>query len=87
METVISIIVFSTFLFILVKMIDMKFIQKEMKPLKEIIRDAIIVGISVAAAAFAVTTMNKPIAGFFDAITEKQVLTAQAPVFTDNPGF
>jgi len=65
----------------------MKFIQKEMKPLKEIIRDAIIVGLSVTAAAFAVITMNKPIAGFFDAITEKQVLTAQAPVFTDSPGF
>ena len=87
METVISIIVFSTFLFILVKMIDMKFIQKEMKPLKEIVRDAFISGLSVAVAAFAVLTMNKPIAGFFDAITEKQVLTAQAPVFTDNPGF
>ena len=87
METVISIIVFSTFLFILVKMIDMKFVQKEMKPIKEIVRDAFISGLSVAVAAFAVLTMNKPIAGFFDAITEKQVLTAQAPVFTDNPGF
>ena len=87
MDTVVSIIVFSIFLFILLKMIDMKFVQKEMKPLKEIIRDAIVVGLSVTAAAFAVTTMNKPIAGFFDAITEKQILTAQAPVFTDNPGF
>jgi hypothetical protein len=87
METVISIIVFSTFLFILVNMIDMKFVQKEMKPIKEIVRDAIISGLSVAVAAFAVLTMNKPIAGFLDAITEKQVLTAQAPVFTDNPGF
>ena len=87
MDTVVSIILFRIFLFILLKMIDMKFVQKEMKPLKEIIRDAIVVGLSVTAAAFAVTTMNKPIAGFFDAITEKQILTAQAPVFTDNPGF
>ena len=59
METVISIIVFSTFLFILVKMIDMKFVQKEMKPLKEIVRDAIISGLSVAVAAFAVCQVHR----------------------------
>ena len=68
-------------------MIEMKFIQKEMKPVKEIVCDAVIVGVSVAVASIAVITMDKPIAGFIDAITEKQVLTAQAPVFTDNPGF
>ena len=80
-------VIFSTILFIVIKMIEMKFIQKEMKPVKEIVRDAVIVGVSVAVASFAVATMDKPIAGLMDAITEKQVLTSQAPVFTDNPGF
>ena len=87
METLFSVVLFSTILFVVIKMIEMKFIQKEMKPVKEIVRDAVIVGVSVAVASFAVITMDKPMAGFFDAITEKQVLTAQAQVFTDNPGF
>ena len=87
METLFSVVIFSTILFIVIKMIEMKFIQKEMKPVKEILRDAVIVAVSVAAASFAVITMDKPISIFFDAITEKKVLSAQAPVFTDNPGF
>ena len=87
METLFSVVIFSTILFVVIKMIEMKFIQKEMKPAKEIVRDAVIVGVSVAVASFAVVTMDKPMAGFMNAITEKQVLSAQAPVFTDNPGF
>lgn len=87
METLFSVVIFSTILFVVIKMIEMKFIQKEMKPVKEIVRDAVIVGVSVAVASFAVVTMDTPMAGFMNAITEKQVLSAQAPVFTDNPGF
>ena len=72
METLFSVVAFSTILFIVIKMIEMKFIQKEMKPAKEIVRDAVIVGASVAIASFAVVTLDKPIAEFMDVITDKQ---------------
>ena len=87
MQTIITVILFSIFIFVLVKIIDMKFIQKEVKPLKTVVRDAFMVGISVAVACFSVMTLDKPVSMFFNAITEKQALNGQAAVFTDNPGF
>ncbi len=87
MKTVITVILFSIFIYVLVKIIDMKFIQKEVQPLKNVMRDAFMVGIAVTISSFSVMTLDKPVSMFLDAITEKQALTGQAAVFTDNPGF
>ncbi len=87
MKTIVTVMVFSIILFIIMKMIDMKFIQKEMKPIKEVVRESVMVGLAVGIASIAVATMDKPVSEFMDTIMEKQVLTGQAQVFTDNPGF
>lgn len=87
MKTIVTVMVFSIILFIIMKMIDMKFIQKEMKPIKEVVRESFMVGLAVGIASIAVVTMDKPVSEFMDTIMEKQVLTGQAQVFTDNPGF
>lgn len=87
MKTIVTVIAFSIFLFIIMKIIDMKFIQKEMKPFKEVIRESLMVGLAVGLSSVAVATMDKPVSEFMDTIMEKQVLTGQAAVFTDNPGF
>ena len=82
-----SIVLVTTIFYIVVKTIDMKYVKKEMKPLKEMMRDAAVVSISSGIAVFSVMTLNKPVGGFFDAITEKTAIPAAANVFTGDPGF
>jgi len=87
MESIVSIVVVTTIFYIVVKTIDMKYVKKELKPLKEMMRDAAVVSISSGIAVFSVMTLNKPVGGFFDAITEKTAIPAAANVFTGDPGF
>jgi hypothetical protein len=87
MEAIVAIIFVTTVLYILAKMIEMKYVDKEMRPLKELIRDAAVVAVSAGISTFAVFSMNKSMNGFFTAMTEQTSLPAVAPVFTDNPEF
>jgi len=87
MEAIIAIIIITTVLYILAKMIEMKYVHKEMRPLKELVRDAAIVAVSAGISTFSVFSMNKSMNGFFSAMTEQNNLPAVASVFTDNPGF
>lgn len=66
----------------------MKYLEKEMKPLKYIVRDAIMVFASSLAAAFAVFYMKGSFTDFLNVVTENKVLNTEATqVFTDAPGF
>jgi len=87
MEAIVAIIIVTTVLYVLAKMIEMKYVDREMRPLKELIRDATIVAVSAGVSTFAVFSMNKSMNGFFSAMTEQTSLPAVAPVFTDNPEF
>jgi hypothetical protein len=87
MEAIIALVFIATVLFILVKIIEMKYVQKELRPLKELVRDAVFVAACTGAASATVFTMHNSLGGFFGAITEKTALPAAAPVFTDSPGF
>jgi hypothetical protein len=66
--------------FLLAKFLEMRFIEKESKPLKLLIRDALIVYFSVLTANFVIDQINQVVNG----ISGGQKVT---PVFTDNPGF
>jgi hypothetical protein len=66
--------------FLLVKFIEMRFIEKDSKPLKELIRDALLVYFSVILANFIIEQINPIMNGGSN--TAKQT-----PIFTDNPGF
>lgn len=65
--------------FLVVKFLEMRYIEKESKPLKVLIRDTLVVYFSVIIAHFIIDQLN-PImtAGGSKKIT---------PVFTDNPAF
>ena len=63
--------------FLIVKFIEMRFIEKESKPLKFLIRDALLVYFSVIMSNFVINQIN-PVVNSIQKIT---------PVFTDNPGF
>ena len=77
-----------TFLFCSIKIIEMKYISKEWKPLKTIIRDAVVVFISGVAAIFAFNVSNGSMTDFFNIVTDNTVLNPSATeVFTGEPGF
>ncbi len=63
-------------LFLIMKFIEMRFIEKENKPLKFLVRDTLIVYCSVISGYFILEQLNPVIVS--------EIIT---PVFTDNPGF
>jgi hypothetical protein len=72
--TVISVI------FLIAKFIEMRFIEKENKPLKVLIRDSLLVYFSVVFGYFIISQINPIIKGGTN-------ISLTTPVFTDNPGF
>ena len=69
-----------SFIFLIIKFIEMRFVEKESKPLKELIRDAILVYFSVVSGHFILNQINPLV----DNIAGGSKITQ---VFTDNPGF
>jgi len=77
-----------TFLFCLVKFIEMKYLDKEFKPLKFLVRDAVMVFVCSITASFFVFNMDGSITDFFNVLTDTKTLnTATTQIFTDEPGF
>ena len=66
--------------FFISKFIEMRFVEKESKPLKLLIRDALLVYLSVVAGYFILEQL-KPV------IQNGGGNIINIPVFTDNPGF
>lgn len=77
MENIFIIATVISVIFFIVKFIEMRFIQKESKPLKFLLRDSLLVYFSVIMSNFIMNQIN-PIVNSIQKIT---------PVFTDNPGF
>jgi len=66
--------------FLVAKFLEMRYIEKESKPLKLLIRDALVVYFSVILANFVMEQLN--------AVMESSGGSKKVtPVFTDNPGF
>jgi hypothetical protein len=88
MENLFLFAILSSTLFVLLKTIEMKYLEKEMKPLKFVIRDALMVFVSSFCAAFTAFYMKGSFSDFFNFITENKVINIDSTqVFTDSPGF
>lgn len=68
-------------IFLIAKFIEMRFIEKESKPLKLLIRDALLVYFSVVSGYFVIDQINPLFKG------SNGGGSLVTPVFTDNPGF
>jgi heme/copper-type cytochrome/quinol oxidase subunit 4 len=77
MENIFIIAAVISVVFLIVKFLEMRLIEKESKPLKLLIRDALLVYCSVVAGNFVMEQINPVFEGGKKA----------TPVFTDNPGF
>ena len=88
MENLFLIAIVSTLLYLVVKFVEMKYLDQETKPLKEVARDALIVFISTIVASYGFVYSNSSINDFLNIITENKIMnTDSTQIFTDNPGF
>jgi len=88
MEKIMTISAMITVLYFVAKIMEMKFIDKELKPLKFLIRDSVIVFCSSMVSLFAFLSMNGSVNDFMNVVTNNKSLNlASTEVFTDEPGF
>jgi len=88
MEQLFLFALFTTILFVILKLIEMKYLDKEIKPLKYIVRDAVIVFSSAFASAAFTFYIKGSFSDFLNVVTENKVIQPDTTqIFTDAPGF
>lgn len=88
MEKLLVIALIITVIFFVIKILEMKYLSKEMKPLKYTIRDSFIVFISSFSGLFGFLSMNGSINDFMNIVTSNKSSNLKATqIFTDEPGF
>jgi len=89
MEQILLLAFAITVLFFFLKIVEMKYLDKEIKPFKTVLRDTVSVFISTIVCSFIYFYFNKQIHDFFNIITATPSINTSSniPVFTDDPGF
>ena len=88
MEKIIFFSLVVTVLFLIFKIIEMKYIEKEWAPVKILIRDLVMVFVSSFLGANVLNYTGNNVTQFFNVLTDTKVNpTRNAEVFTDNPNF
>jgi len=79
---------FVTLMFSVMKFVEMKYVDKESKPMKLFVRDSIIVFICTLLSSYLFFSFDGYISDFFNVVTDSKVINpANTQVFTDVPGF
>ena len=66
----------------------MKYVDKEWKPLKTIIRDSVIILVSSIVGSFLYFNMDGSLTDFLNVVTDNKSFNMSATqIFTDAPGF
>ena len=77
-----------TFTFTMIKVVIMKYVEKQMTPLKYIIRDATMVFAASFIGLFGFFQMNGSLNDFLNVVTDgKSPNMKGTQIFTDEPGF
>ena len=88
MEKILIFAISITVLFCVFKFIEMKYIDKEIKPLKYFIRDAIMVFSSAFVCIYVLLQYDKNITDLFSVVTDSKVFSPDTTtIFTGEPGF
>jgi len=80
MDNIFLIAAIISILFLISKFIEMRFIEKENKPLKLLVRDSLLVYFSVILGNFVIEQVSPLISG-------GNIASVTTPIFTDNPEF
>jgi len=88
MEKVFIIAILITTIFVVAKIVEMKFINKEMKPIKDLVQEAAFVSGSSLLGAFIYLNLDGSLMNFLNTMTNnKSFNMTTTQVFTDEPGF
>jgi hypothetical protein len=88
MEKLLIIACIVTFVFSILKVIEMKYVSKQWTPLKYVIRDAVMVFGSAVMGLFVFFQINGSMNDFLNVVTDGKALNLNTTqVFTDEPGF
>jgi len=88
MEKLLIIASIITFMFSIMKVIEMKYVAKQWTPLKYVIRDAAMVFGAALLGLFVFFQINGTMTDLFNVVTDgKAVNLNTTQVFTDAPGF
>jgi hypothetical protein len=80
MENIFVVAAIISVIFFIVKFLEMRFVEKESKPLKLLVRDTLVVYVSIVAGNFVYEQVTP-------AIAETVAGTSVPIAFTDNPPF
>jgi hypothetical protein len=77
------------FVFLIIKVVEMKYVTKELKPIKFIIRDTLFVGVAAMGVILVHDHFQSPIQEFIEVVTNTKPSAplSHPEVFTDMPGF
>ena len=88
MEKVFMMAIIITILFLGSKVVEMKYIDKEWKPMKFVVRDGITVFACAALGSFLYLHLDGSVVDFLNVVTKNKTFDmSQTQVFTDEPGF
>ena len=77
-----------TLMYCVVRFLDMKYVDKEVKPLKEVARDAVMVFIAATVGGYVFNTFKGPLGHMFSVVTNNPIGDlASTTVYTNDPGF
>lgn len=88
MEKALILSVFITIMYFILKLVDMKYISKEWKPMKTVIRDSLLILVSSTITVLIYFLTNGRMNDFFNILTDNKTLKPSATeIFTGEPGF
>ena len=88
MEHIFLFAIFTTILFVFFKLIEMKYLEQEFKPLKVMFRDSFVVFLSSFLASYGYYYTQHSFSDFLNIVTENKTLKAETTqIYTDIPGF
>jgi hypothetical protein len=77
----------ATLLFVIFKIVEMKLFAAEKKPLKFLVRDALIVFACAFIASYIMYSFGGSVDDFLNVITDTNIIPKSADVFVDKPDF
>lgn len=88
MEHLFILAVATTVVFCIFKIIEQKYLEKEMKPMKYLVRDALFVFFATLGSSYSIFYMRSTIGDFFNVVMDnKAIALDNTQIFTDAPGF
>ena len=88
MEKEFAFAVITTLFYVILRFLEMKYIEKEWKPIRLLIRDVIIVFVSALASSYIFVNYHQSFSNFFNVITDTAMMdSSNMKVYTGEPGF